>query len=348
MQERREYVTRLQPMMTLSRDVVNPEGRLILSRGTVLTMSQIVRLKQHGVAVVYVQEGENEESLSKPMLQERTMECYRESLQVVQQLFARARQAQRVEPDMLLRAMQDLEAACSEEPNFLYVVANLRTLDDYTMQHSIGVGLLAARIGDWLNLSEEDCRDLLVAGALHDIGKARIDPRILNKPARLTAEEYEIVKWHTTYGYQILRQSGLPEALALPAYTHHERMDGSGYPRGLRGEAIDLYGRIVAVADVFNAMTSRRVYRDACSYYKVLDEVQQNAFGTLDPTIVRVFMQRMTNYLVGNVVGLSDGTVGTVVMIHSDRPTRPLLRTENGYLDLGKRPDLYIEEVRAI
>ncbi|MGZ4107533.1 MAG: HD-GYP domain-containing protein, partial [Tumebacillaceae bacterium] len=104
----------------------------------------------------------------------------------------------------------------------------------------------------------------------------------------------------------------------------------------------------VAVADVYNAMTTNRVYRGASSAYKVLDELQQNAFGSLDPLVVSVFVQNMTSFLVGNVVELNDGTVGTVVLLPAHRPARPLLRTEAGFVDLLMRMDLFIQEVKVV
>ncbi|MBL0388453.1 HD-GYP domain-containing protein [Tumebacillus sp. ITR2] len=359
-QERKVYVTRLQSGAVLSRDVYNDRGQLVLPSGTELTTSQIVRLKQMATIEVWVVEymvgpaaplesqipaaPTHVSTQPKPTL----MDCYNSMIGCMETLFQEAQIYGRVNLDNTKNLLRNLADSMAQETNFLHLVINLRTLDEYTFQHSVGVGLLSKQIGEWMGLSESECEELLLAGTVHDIGKCRIDPAILQKPSRLTEEEYEIVKHHAFYGYEILRNSGVNVRIAAAAHEHHERSDGSGYPRGLSHDQIAPIARIVAVADVFNAMTSRRVYKDALSYYRVLDEVQQDAFGALDPQIVQLFVRKMTSFFVGNEVVLNDGTVGTVVLVPPDRPTRPLLRTENGFIDLLQQSNLYIEEVRAI
>jgi putative nucleotidyltransferase with HDIG domain len=358
-QERKVYVTRLQSGAVLSRDVYNARGQLVLQHGTELTNSQIVRLKQMATIEVWVLD--HMVGPSAPLATEgqaptiittqpeaSLMKSYSNLVESVEKMFQKAKKEQRIEVESTERLLRDWAKICAKETNFLHLIINLRTLDEYTFQHSVGVGLLAMQIGEWMGLSAGECEDLLVGGTLHDIGKCMIDQAILQKPSRLTMEEYEIVKHHPRYGYDILRNSGVDERIAVAALEHHERSDGSGYPLGLQHDQITRIGRIVAVADVFNAMTSRRVYKDALSYYRVLDEVQNDAFGALDPAVVALFVRKMTSYFVGNEVVLNDGTPGTVVLVPNDRPTRPLVRTPNGFVDLQQRSDLYIEEVRAI
>ncbi|KEO84186.1 HD-GYP domain-containing protein [Tumebacillus flagellatus] len=359
-QERKVYVTRLQEGAVLSRDVLNDRGQLVLPNATHLTPSLIVRLKQMGIIEVWVAEAMigpaaplQEESPAEPThvssQPKPTIFDHNSSMiECMEDLFREAQANGRVELGTTKRLLRDFAESCSQERNFLHLVINLRTFDEYTFQHSVGVGMLSRQIGEWMGLDEKECEELLLAGTLHDIGKCRIDPAILQKPSRLTEEEYEIVKHHAHYGYEILRNSGVNPRVAAAAHEHHERCDGSGYPRGLQHEQIAPIARIVAVADVFNAMTSRRVYKDALSYYSVLDELQQDAFGALDPEVVQKFVRKMTSFFVGNEVVLNDGTVGTVVLVPPDRPTRPLLRTDGGFVDLLQRSDLYIEIVRAI
>lgn len=358
-QERKVYVTRLQSGAVLARDVYNGRGQLVLPSGTELTNSQIVRLKQMATIEVWVVE--HMVGPSAPLATEgptptiittqprpSLMQSYSNLIQSMENLFQAAKVQQRIQVEPTERLLRDLAEVCAQESNFLHLIINLRTMDEYTFQHSVGVGLLSMQIGEWMGLSQHECWELLIGGTLHDIGKCMIDRAILNKPSRLTLEEYEIVKHHPRYGYDILRNSGVAESIAVAALEHHERSDGSGYPLGLQHDQITRNGRIVAVADVFNAMTSRRVYKDALSYYRVLDEVQDNAFGALDPAVVALFVRKMTSYFVGNEVVLNDGTSGTVVLVPNDRPTRPLVRIANGFVDLQQRPDLYIEQVRAI
>ncbi|TCP58897.1 putative nucleotidyltransferase with HDIG domain [Tumebacillus sp. BK434] len=343
--ERKVQTSEWQSELVLARDIIGERGQLVLPRKTVLTQAQLTRLKQLGILEVWVREID---PVVAPLFNDVIVQVYEEAAICVEDLFAQASAARQLDLADMPDVLQQFWCVCKEETNFLNLILNLRTLDDYTFQHSLGVGLLSAQIGEWMGLTEEQCDELLLAGTLHDIGKSLVDQDVLLKPDRLTPEEYEHIKAHTTLGYMVLRNSEVREAVALTALNHHERLDGSGYPRGLRRGEIDLYSRIVAVSDVFNAMTSRRVYRDAASYYRVLDELLSDSYGALDPEVVLVFARHMAGFFVGNVVRLTDGSTGKVVMIPKDRPTRPLLMTEAGVVDLQKHPELFIEKVLEV
>src|SRR5690606_23577733 len=156
----------------------------------------------------------------------------------------------------------DLIQNVSENTNVLQLFVALQAKDDYTYRHNIAVGALANLIGNWMNLDHQALMQLTTAALLHDVGKVLISESILNKPGKLTDEEYAIMKKHTIYGYEILNDTvGISHRQALVALQHHERMNGSGYPMGIKRDNIDLFSRIVAVADIFHAMTSNRVYR---------------------------------------------------------------------------------------
>lgn len=134
---------------------------------------------------------------------------------------------------------------------------------------------------------------------------------------------------------------------ALVALQHHERQDGTGYPLGIRADKIDFFSRIVAVADVFHAMTSKRTYRNASPFYEILKQMQQDAYGALDPRIIGLFLNKVMQSLIGNEVLLTDGRTGSIVMIKPHDPFHPLVRIEEAFLDLSKEPTLHIEQVIA-
>ena len=161
--------------------------------------------------------------------------------------------------------------------------------------HTERVGYFCLEIGKALNLSDKDLRELETAGTLHDIGKVMVPYEILNKPGKLTAEEYEIVKRHTESGYQILHSVDELSYLAEAVLSHHERWDGKGYPQGLKGEKITLYARIIAVADSYEAMTAKRVYRDSISNEEAIEELKLNAGKQFDPQIVKAFVNVVLN-----------------------------------------------------
>ncbi|MFD2880941.1 HD-GYP domain-containing protein [Paenibacillus rhizoplanae] len=184
----------------------------------------------------------------------------------------------------------------SRNPDIFALFHSVQGKDDYTYQHNIGVAVLSTLIGRWLEMSEAELSVLSMAATLHDIGKLKIPSELLNKPGKLTDEEFTQVKKHTVYGYEILKETtGANSRIALVALQHHERNDGKGYPLGLTDEQIDPYSKIVAVADIFfHAMSSKRPYHEPMPFHMIVDQMRRGSFGALDPHIVTVFFWRMS------------------------------------------------------
>ncbi|MEK4349011.1 HD-GYP domain-containing protein [Paenibacillus sp. FSL P4-0184] len=234
----------------------------------------------------------------------------------------------------------------SEKNDFYGVLAALQSKDDYTYRHNVAVGILSTLLGKWLKLKPEDLSMLTIAATLHDIGKMRIPDELLTRPGPLTAEEYQLMKKHTTYGYEMIRDTiGTNHMQALVALQHHERMDGSGYPFGVLGNRITDFSKIVAVADVFHAMTSDRFYRKASPLYEVLLQMEENVFGKLDPYICRVFINKLMQSMIGNEVELTDGRTGKIIMILATDPLRPLVNIDDDFIDLSKHRSIGIMRV---
>lgn len=234
----------------------------------------------------------------------------------------------------------------SEKNDFFGVLAALQSKDDYTYRHNVAVGILSTLIGKWLKMKPEDLTLLTIAATLHDIGKMRIPDELLTKPGPLSDEEFELMKKHTTFGYEMIRDTvGTNHTQALVALQHHERMDGSGYPFGVLGNRITDFSKIVAVADVFHAMTSDRYYRKAAPLYEVLLQMEECVFGKLDPYICRVFINKLMQSMIGNDVELTDGRTGKIVMILATDPLRPLVNIDEDFIDLSKHRSLGIVRV---
>jgi len=234
----------------------------------------------------------------------------------------------------------------SNHPNLNQILLYLEVHDEYVYKHSIAVALLSRLIGKAQGLDEAQLWELTTAGFLHDIGKSQVPSAILNKPGKLTAEEFRIVKEHTVYGYEIIKRSeGISERHAYVALQHHEREDGSGYPFGLKSGEIDAFSKIVAVADVFHAMVSKRVYKDPMPLYQALKELSDNAYGSLEPAITLSFLKRIMDVLIGNQVVLSDGREGRIVMVCSQDPILPVVEIDGHYIDLSKEQGLYLEKI---
>lgn len=217
---------------------------------------------------------------------------------------------------------------------------------DYLYHNAILTSLTSYLLAQWHGLPKRDWMQVAFAGLLHDMGNTKIDPQILYSPSSLTEAQAEEMRMHTTYGYQQLRKTAaINEGVRLAALQHHEKMDGSGYPFKLAGEKIHIYARIVAVADIFHAMTLNRRYRKAISPYLVLEQVKLEAFGKLDPNIVRTFVDKVTQFHNGMKVRLSNDKIGEIVFSDRNHPTRPMVSAQGEIINLQQETQLYIEEV---
>ncbi|UUZ91298.1 HD-GYP domain-containing protein [Paenibacillus sp. P25] len=184
------------------------------------------------------------------------------------------------------------------------------------------------------------------AGPLHDIGNALVDPAILFKPNRLSSDELEEMKKHTILGYNLLKNvPAINEGIKLCALQHHEREDGSGYPLGVRSDKIHPYSKIVAVADMFHAMTSDRSHKKAASPYLVLEQIKDEAFGKMEPSLVQIFVDKVTSFHNGTLVRLSDNRIGEIVFSERSHPTRPWVNVNGKIINLTLERQLYIQEV---
>lgn len=235
-----------------------------------------------------------------------------------------------------------------ETPQLFYLFHELRKADDYTYRHNIGVGIIATLIGRWLNLSSTELEKVTIAATLHDIGKTKIPLHILNKPGKLTAEEYDIVKKHTLYGYELLNNTiGISQDISLVALQHHERENGTGYPFGVKGEQISLISKIVAVADVFHAMSSNRVYHDALPFYSVIKQMNEDVFGKFDPKILLPFLSNVMQTLVGSEIVLNDGRCGVILMLNPYNILMPLVKVDGTIINLAENRRLEIARILA-
>lgn len=170
--------------------------------------------------------------------------------------------------------------------------------EDYNYHNAVLSALTSYKIAQWCGYPQKDWLQIAFAGLLHDIGNVKVDNSLLQKPERLSSSEIEEVRRHTTYGYQLLRNvTAINEGVRLAALQHHEKVDGSGYPLRMEGTQIHFYAKIVAIADIFHAMTLKRSYKKAQSPYLVLEQIVTESFGKLDPVIVQTFIQKQLIYI---------------------------------------------------
>lgn len=210
-------------------------------------------------------------------------------------------------------------------------VVKEQKVEDYLFNHSVNVAIIGNLIGKWLDLGKEDIKILTLGGLVHDIGKLKIDKKILDKPEKLTAEEFEEVKKHPSYSHKILTEMGYNEEKLLRAVTlHHEREDGTGYPLGIKSKNIPIHSKIIAIADIFDAMTSNRVYDKKMNIFKVMEKFQKETFGKLDYKMVTLFIKKFLEFYIGSEVTLNTGDKAKILNFNSFEITKPILMTGEG------------------
>ena len=231
----------------------------------------------------------------------------------------------------------DVDALLKKTRNPLHLLDMLQCMrgyDDMTYTHSMNVALICNVIGNWLRM--KDLKVLVTCGLLHDIGKLRVPNDIITKPGKLTVQEYEIVKKHPQYGYEMLKDKKLDRRVKLAALQHHERFGGTGYPYGLMGSDIEYFSSIVAVADVYDAMTSNRCYRKGICPFKVIGILERDK-DAYEPGVLYLFMERTIEAYVNTEVLLSNGEQGKVVLLNKSLLSRPVVMTDKGTIyDLSK------------
>jgi putative nucleotidyltransferase with HDIG domain len=225
-------------------------------------------------------------------------------------------------------------------------INSVRGIDEYTYTHSINVALYSMFIARWMGLEEDMVNDVIKAGLLHDIGKARIPSEILNKRGPLSDIEFEKMKEHPVIGYDICNEmSGIKDSIKEAVLLHHEKADGSGYPKGLRDGEFGLYAKIVSIADIYDAITSERVYKKKQTPFETFSEIKEVAYGKLDIKISDLFLSNIASFYVGSKVRMNTGEIGEIAFIYPHKIDQPLVNIGGKMVDISKEKGYSIEEL---
>ncbi|GLO60062.1 HD family phosphohydrolase [Vibrio sp. MACH09] len=218
----------------------------------------------------------------------------------------------------------DVVDAVLVNPDAVKFVSALRSKDTYLLEHSVNVACLLVTFGQYLKLDKEILKQLAIGGMLHDIGKTKVKSKILNKPAKLTEQEFDHMKLHQVYAAEMIPQiSGLTEISKMVCLMHHEKLDGKGYPLGLSGKDIPLYGRMSSIVDIYDALTAERCYKTGLSPSDAFKILLKMTPKQLDQDLVYKFINCISIYPVGSLVQLSDGKVGLVEASNKKHPLNP-------------------------
>ena len=227
-------------------------------------------------------------------------------------------------------ALSALANVCHTSIDFFDMLHNMRQNNDSVYAHCLNVALISRQMGIWLKLSSEDIEILTIAGLFHDIGKLKLPLELLNKKERLTEEEFHLIKQHPQFGYDILKKQSIDPRVKKSALQHHERCDGSGYPLGLVTEEIDNFSQIIAIADVYDAMTAARAYRSPLCPFQVIAEFEKDGLQKYNPKYILTFLDQIAKTYQNNRVLLSNGKSANIVLLNDKHLSQPVVQLNDG------------------
>lgn len=313
--------------MIVAKQLLGRNGEILLNTGSVIHASYIEKIKQLGYNGIYINDDLSKDIVISEII---SNDLRLKTVKTMKDAFINIENGKCI-PESSIRNINDIVVNIVEDvlsnKDAMINMIDLKVFDDYTFYHSVNVAVLSIVVGVALNLDKKTLNNLGLAALLHDIGKVFIPKHILNKPGKLTDEEFEIIKTHSLQGYQYLRESfKIPSPAYVSILQHHERYDGRGYPGQIRGNQISLLAQIISVTDVYDALTSNRSYRKALNPSEAIEYIMGGGGTLFDPQTANCFVERVAPYPVGTCILLSDGTTGIVMENYSDCSMRPKVK----------------------
>ncbi|NOV01300.1 HD-GYP domain-containing protein [Paenibacillus planticolens] len=357
-------INKCHPGMRLAKNIYNEDGMVLLAVNVELTQRLIDRLFSFGIDYIYIADSRTDDVIQVDVIQDETrsravIEIRDTFKKVMEDSNKRGAVSYydigRNFRDVMKMIIDDLSA----HQGAMVMLNNMNIKDNYLFQHSVNVSIYAIMLGISFGYSREKLETLGLGALLHDIGKTKIPLGILRKPSQLTADEFAEMKNHTTYGFQILKnEPNIPLLSAHCALQHHERMNGSGYPRGLEAPDINEFARWIGLVDSYDAMTTTRVYRRPLLPHEAMEQLFAGSGTMYDQSQIALFRDKIAIYPLGITVKLNTGEFGIVSKLNMTFPQRPVVRIlqdESGRdlkepyeIDLSTKHSILISEIGEI
>ncbi|MYL33729.1 HD domain-containing protein [Pontibacillus yanchengensis] len=347
----------LAPGDELSKTIYNENGQILINSGVSLTQRMIERLNDIGITYVYIEDVETADIETMFPISDRVRT---DAINTIKSTFDTMKKTDDIANafifdrtgQKMMNVVQHILAEVQGDHEVINLLSDVFTYDDYIFTHSLNVTIYALALGTELGLPAKRLEELGYGAMLHDVGKTLVPRDVLFKPGKLTDDEFQMVKEHSEAGFNMLRKTPtVPLVAAHCAYQHHERLNGSGYPRGLEGDDIHYYAKILGIADVFDAVTSNRVYRKAMLPHEGLEILYSGAGTLFDIDMIEAFRKSVAVYPNGLTVLLSDGRKGIVSKQNTELSDRPFIRileeqgesvSEYYEIDLSKELNLVV------
>ncbi|WP_173713705.1 HD-GYP domain-containing protein [Clostridium beijerinckii] len=328
--------------MHLAEDITQG-GTKIVSRNTILNSYIIEKLINMGQYSVYVYISEHEKC---SCVIKEFNEDYNLNLNIIREVISELISTSKVNLNNVRQVCKSIIRYLNEPNIVIECLNSIQRTDEYTYIHCMNVGIYSMLIAKWINLPLDSINDIIQSGILHDIGKIKITNEILNKPNKLTNEEFDQMKKHPVLGYELIDQYNMVnQNIKNAILMHHERLDGSGYPLGRREKDITLYAKIIAVADTFDAMTSNRVYKKGTIPFEAFKMFMTDGLKQYDIPIVFALLENLTPYYIGMRAILEDGREGRIIYIPPNDILSPIIEIDDMFLDISREKNIKIANI---
>lgn len=342
----------LKPGMELAEDVISLSNGVILPANTVLDEMKIAKLARYSIMCVSIKDAEDYavthfEKVRVTKTFARFEEVYNNNLNAYKYMInSFLETGAPVNTAYLLQIHDNIYGCAKNGEQLLDMLYNmLPSEDDMTYAHCLNSALISTVFGIWLGLSREDIRILTLCGFFYDIGKLKLPNSLLWKPDKLNDFEFNWMKTHTTIGYDLIKNQRLDQHILNATLMHHERNDGSGYPKHLKDDDIDLFAKYTAIVDSYEAMTSARTYRASLTPFQVIHNFEKTGFEKYGYSIIYRILEHIANTQLGFTVRLNNDVTGDVILINKNLLSKPLIKCGDQVLDLSKEPELEIVAV---
>lgn len=349
--------------MVTASDLVTEHGQIIAKRGEVLTTALITKLRFYEIKEITIEDSAPASAPAPVVIEndassytERTRqspefilfkELYNVNIELIEQAYKNIKEENfsQLDLDDLLLNLNSL----FQDRTTLSLLNTIHTLGeiDNIYASNINVAIISRGLGRWLKFPKQSLDTATLAGLFHDIGKLSVPDAILNKQGKLTDEEFEVMKNHTIYGQRMLKKvPGMNKNIVNAAGQHHEKYDGTGYPMGLEGTEIDPYAAIVAIADVYEAMTAYRPHRKPLTAFQVIASFENDGLQKYNPKYILTFLQRLASAYQNRMVKLNDGRRARIIYLNQSKLSRPIVEFEDkSTVDLSRNFNLEIQEI---
>ena len=320
----------------IAKDVTTYQGITLVAKDSVLNQYILDRLVDMGILYIWTYSSDVLEEKVTLENKEQVETSHAEAILVVKQVLLELSSGGKLNFDKITQLSELVYGSVNDSSNVIICLNNIRAKDEYTYTHCVNVAFYSMLIAKWLTLSKEEIEEIIQAGLLHDIGKVLIPDEILNKRGKLSDVELDIMQRHSLIGYFCIKNiEEISQPIKEAVLSHHERVDCSGYPYGLRGDEIGLYAKIIAIADVYDAMTQDRVYKKGVNPFEAFEMFQTLGMGTFDIHVLNVFLKNMAVNFTGLNVILENGERGEIVYVPPYEITKPIILNGSSFIDLS-------------